>query len=299
MIKVAIVGYGNIGRAVYEALEAAPDMEIPGVVIRDRSKAGEKGVPRGLAVAEDIAALGAVDVAMLCVPSRSVPDVAESLLTRGIHTVDSYDIHKEEMLALYNKLDQAGKKYNAVAVIGAGWDPGIDTMMRGIFEFSAPRGITYTNFGPGMSMGHTVAVKSIAGVRKALSVTIPTGAGVHRRMVYIEVEAGHDFGAICAGIKNDPYFVHDETHVMQVEDVAALQDVGHGVRMERKGVAGQSDNQLFSFDMRINGPAVTAQVMVAAARASVRQQPGCYTLLDIPVAYMLPGKREDLVRRLV
>lgn len=299
MVKTVIVGYGNIGKAAYEALEAAPDMEIAGVVLRDGTKARDKGVPAGLRVAENITELGKVDVALLCMPSRSVPAEAEKLLKKGINTIDSYDIHGDILLALYKQLDEVGKKHNSVAVIGAGWDPGINTLMRGIFELTAPKGVTYTNYGPGMSMGHTVAVKAVEGVKKALSVTIPTGAGVHRRMVYVEIEAGYDFSSIREKVKNDPYFIKDETHVTQVDDVAALLDVGHGVRMERKGVAGMTDNQLLSYDMRINGPAVTAQVMVAAARASMKRQPGCYTLLDIPVADTLAGPRDDLIRRLV
>jgi len=304
MIRAAIVGYGNIGRAVLDAIETAPDIECAGVVLRDITKRNEKGVPAEITVAEDIGDLGKVDVALLCIPTLTVPDANEkngaiNLLARGIHTVDSFDKHGDAMLALRTQLDAAGKAHNSVAVIGAGWDPGIDSMIRGIFEFSAPRGVTYTNFGPGMSMGHTVAAKGIAGVRNALSVTIPLGTGLHRRMVYVELEAGFDFTTVAAAIKADDYFVNDDTRVMQVEDVTALQDVGHGVSMVRKGASGRTDNQQFTFDMRINNPALTAQIMVAAARAACKQTPGCYTMLDIPVGHFLHGDADALTRRLV
>ena len=93
-------------------------------------------------------------------------------------------------------------------------------------EAIVPKGITYTNFGPGMSMGHTVAVKAIAGVRKALSMTIPTGTGIHRRMVYIELEPGYKAEEVIQAIKSDAYFVHDETHVTVVDDVDQLIDMG-------------------------------------------------------------------------
>jgi len=83
-----------------------------------------------------------------------------------------------------------------VSVISAGWDPGSDSVIRTLLETLAPRGITYTNFGPGMSMGHTVAVKAIAGVRAALFMTIPAGTGVHCRMVYIELQEGYDFQSV-------------------------------------------------------------------------------------------------------
>ena len=141
-----------------------------------------------------------------------------------------------------------------------------------------------------------MAVKAFEGVKAALSMTIPTGTGVHRRMVYVELHEGFDYASVAEAIKKDDYFAHDETHVFQVEDVEALKDMGHGVLMERKGVSGKTQNQLFSFDMRINNPALTAQVLVSAARASLKQQPGAYTLVEIPVIDLLPGDKEEWIR---
>ena len=183
-------------------------------------------------------------------------------------------------------------------MIASGWDPGSDSVVRTLMEAIVPRGITYTNFGPGMSMGHTVAVKAIAGVKCALSMTIPTGTGIHRRMVYIELEKGYQAPDVIAAIKADEYFAHDETHVTVVEDVDALIDMGHGVEMTRKGVSGKTQNQLLSFNMKINNPALTAQILVAVARASMRQSPGCYTLQEIPVIDLLPGEREQWIGKL-
>ena len=126
----------------------------------------------------------------------------------GIHTVDSFDIHTG-ITALRRTLDAEAKKHNTVSIISAGWDPGSDSIVRTMLEAIAPKGITYTNFGPGMSMGHTVAVKAIEGVKAALSMTIPTGTGIHRRMVYIELKDGYEFDKVAAAIKADPYFVND------------------------------------------------------------------------------------------
>ena len=156
-----------------------------------------------------------------------------------------------------------------------------------------------TNFGPGMSMGHTVAVKAIEGVKAALSMTIPVGTGIHRRMVYIELEEGYDYAPVAAAIKADPYFVNDETHVVKVDSVDQLLDMGHGVNLTRKGVSGTTQNQLFEFNMKINNPALTAQVLVACARAAMRQQPGCYTMIEIPLVDLLPGDREQHIAHLV
>jgi diaminopimelate dehydrogenase len=272
-------------------------MELAGVV---RRNSGGPQAPElaNVKVVTDIRELTGVTGALLCTPTRSVPEYADQILRLGIHTVDSYDIHGE-LADLRRNLDATAKQAGAVSVISAGWDPGTDSMLRGMLEFMAPRGITHTNFGPGMSMGHTVAVKAVAGVRKALSVTIPAGMGIHKRAVYIELEPGAQFAQVEQAIKNDPYFVKDETRVIAVDDVDQLIDMGHGVLMERKAGSGATENQLFKFDMRINNPALTAQVMVASLRAAHRQQPGCYTMIEIPVIDYLPGDRDALVRRLV
>ena len=117
--------------------------------------------------------------------------------------------------------------------------------------------------------------------------------------VYIEVEDGYDFKQVSAAIKADDYFAHDETHVMQVECVDNLLDMGHGVNLVRKGVSGKTQNQLIEFDMKINNPALTAQILVSVARASLKQQPGAYTMIELPIIDMLYGERENLIRRLV
>ena len=295
-IRAAIVGYGNIGHFVLDALQVAPDFEIAGIVRRRVSE-----VPMELSaypVVSSLDELKDVDVAILCTPTREVEHFAIKALEKGIRTVDSFDIHTE-ISGLHKRLGEVAKKHGKVSVISAGWDPGSDSVVRTLLEAIAPKGITYTNFGPGMSMGHTVAVKAIEGVKAALSMTIPTGTGIHRRMVYIELNDGYEFDKVAAAIKADPYFVNDETHVKLVPSVDALLDMGHGVNLTRKGVSGKTQNQLFEFNMRINNPALTAQVLVCVARAAMRQQPGCYTMVEIPVIDLLPGDREEWIAHLV
>ena len=294
-IKAAVVGYGNIGRYAVEALEAAPDFELVGVVRRDATQVPPELRP--YPVVSSIGELGEVDVALLCTPTRLVEQTALGILAQGIRTVDSFDIHTD-ILALRRTLGEAARQHDTVSVIASGWDPGSDSVVRTLMEAIVPRGITYTNFGPGMSMGHTVAVKAIAGVKRALSMTIPAGTGIHRRMVYIELEEGYQAPEVIAAIKADDYFAHDETHVTVVDDVDQLIDMGHGVHMTRKGVSGQTQNQLLEFNMKINNPALTAQILVAVARASMRQRPGCYTMQEIPVIDLLPGDRERWIGKL-
>ena len=295
-IRAAIVGYGNIGKYVLEALEAAPDFEVAGIIRRNPNDIPDE--LKAYTVTDSITKLDKVDVAVLATPTRSVEEHAKEILALGINTVDSFDIHGG-IVDLRRSLDAVAKAHNTVAVISAGWDPGSDSVVRTLLEAIAPKGITYTNFGPGMSMGHTVAVKAIEGVKAALSMTIPTGTGIHRRMVYIELNDGYEFNKVAAAIKADPYFVNDETHVKLVPSVDALLDMGHGVNLTRKGVSGKTQNQLFEFNMRINNPALTAQVLVCVARAAMRQQPGCYTMVEIPVIDLLPGDREEWIAHLV
>lgn len=295
-IRAAIVGYGNIGKYVLEALQTAPDFEIAGIVRRDASiKPAELS---GYEITDDITHLKDVHVAILATPTRRVESYAKQYLAMGIHTVDSFDIHTK-IVDLRRELNKVAKANNTVAVIAAGWDPGSDSVVRTLMQAMAPKGISYTNFGPGMSMGHTVAVKAVEGVKSALSMTIPLGTGIHRRMVYIEVKEGYSFEEVAQNIKNDAYFINDETHVMQVESVDELLDMGHGVSMTRKGVSGKTQNQLFEFTMKINNPALTAQILVAVARASFKQQPGAYTMPEIPVIDLLYGDKEELIKHLV
>lgn len=296
-IRAAIVGYGNIGKFTLEALLESPDFEVAGIVRRQGAE-NRPAELAGYAVVKDIKELENVDVAILATPTRSVEKYAKEILALGINTVDSFDIHTQ-IVPLRRSLDEAAKAGKAVSVISAGWDPGSDSVVRTLMQSLAPKGTSYTNFGPGRSMGHSVAVKAIAGVKDALSVTIPLGTGIHRRMVYVELEEGADLKKVAADIKADPYFVNDETHVMQVASVDEVNDMGHGVNLVRKGVSGRTHNQLLEFNMKINNPALTAQVLVNVARASMKQQPGCYTMIELPVIDMLPGDREELIAHLV
>jgi diaminopimelate dehydrogenase len=168
-IRVAVVGFGHVSQEAVQAVQNSPDMELAGVVLRNPEKARIlKGERPELEVVTDIERLGEVRVAILGIASRAVPEVAPGYLAKGINTVDSFDIHGKPVMELRASLGEAARAGNAVAVISAGWDPGTDSVVRAIMEAIAPRGITYTNFGPGMSMGHTVAIKALEGVDDAL-----------------------------------------------------------------------------------------------------------------------------------
>ncbi|MEW6524178.1 MAG: diaminopimelate dehydrogenase [Bacillota bacterium] len=293
--KVAIVGLGNVGHAAVELVHRAPDMELSGVVRRRLT--GDE--PRGIRFVTSISDLQPVHVALLCIPTRQVPQTAAELLAAGINTVDSFDLHGQELLRLRADLNQVAVTNQTVAVLGAGWDPGSDSVVRALFEAIAPQGVTYTNFGPGMSMGHSVAVKALPGVVDAVSMTLPMGLGKHKRDVYVQLEDGAELAEVAARIKQDPYFAKDETRVIQVHDVADVYNTGHGVHLERFGATGSAQNQRLKLNMTLTNPATTAQLMVVCARAAVRLSPGAYTMLEVPIIDLLPGSREHIIERLV
>ena len=304
-IKAAVMGLGNIGRYAIEALEIQPDFTCVGVIRRKESLGkdvyGLRGVPEYASLADLEAVSGKPDVVLLCAPSRKIPEVAGELLGKGYNTVDSFDIH-DRIVETIGQLEAQAVKGKAVAVTAAGWDPGTDSVLRALFEAMVPRGTTFTNFGRGRSMGHSVAARAIKGVADAVSITIPVGGGRHSRLVYVVLEEGENLADVTARIKADDYFAHDPLDVRQCrdrEELAFVADQSHGVLMERTGASGMTDNQILKFDMRINNPALTAQVLVSCARATTRLQAGCHTLIEVPPIAMLRGERMDIISRMV
>ena len=298
--RVAVVGLGNVGRGAAEALAVSPDFELAGVV-RRRAEPGARVVgPNWEAPAVTrMDQLEEVRAALMCGPTRELEPTEHALLRSGISVVDTYDIHGEPLWRHKQSLAASAAEGQATAVIAAGWDPGIDSVIRALLEIIAPTGITYTNFGPGMSMGHSVAVRAIPGVADAVSVTLPAGYGRHRRAVYVELDGSRPFADVASDIRCDPYFVRDETDVFEVHSASQAADPGHGVVIDRKGIAGRTGNQLLRWEMRITNPAVTGQIMVGALRAGLKKVPGAYTMIELAAADMLPGTLEDFVKRMV
>lgn len=304
-LKVIVHGLGNIGRHALACIEKASDMECTGVIRRPESIGKNKSEPHGAAEYPDLQSLikakGKPDGVILAAPSRSVPKLLGDYLAAGLHTVDSFDIH-DEISTLVNDIDRIAKAHGKAAICAAGWDPGTDSVLRALFEAMAPVGTTFTNFGRGRSMGHSVAARAIEGVADATSITIPMGGGRHARLVYVVLKSDANLKDVEARIKADRYFSHDPLEVKAVGDSAELAmvaDNSHGVLMERIGASGNASNQRLTFDMRIDNPALTAQVMVSCLRACTRMPAGCHTLIDIPPVAYLPGDRMGHITRLV
>ncbi|MBR5872026.1 MAG: diaminopimelate dehydrogenase, partial [Oscillospiraceae bacterium] len=217
MRKIAIIGAGNVGVSAAKALFESCDMELCGFVRKNiKPVEGFEEIP----VAESVFDLPKKpDGAIICVPSRFVDPIETELLINGIHTVDCFDIH-EELLPLRKNLNAAAKMGNVSAIIGAGWDPGLDSVIRTLMVLPFSKGKTYTNFGPGMSMGHSAAAKSIDGIADAVSITIPLGNGNHRRKIYAVLKKNADKQAVEHAIITDGYFEHDECSVEFPNDIS-------------------------------------------------------------------------------
>ena len=304
----AVLGLGNIGRACVEALDLMPDFRCLGVVRRAESLGKTPHELRGVPEFADLDALIAVsgrpDVVLVASPSRQAPEQARGLLRRGLCSVDSFDMH-DQIPAVLHKLDAEARTHQAVAVVAAGWDPGSDSVLRALFEAMVPVGTSFTNFGRGRSMGHSAAVRAIANVADAVAVTIPLGGGRHARLVHVVLAPGASLEEVTAAIKADAYFAHDPLEVRAVSqaELPFVADASHGVLLERTGASGNTANQRLCFDMRIDNPALTAQIMVSCARATVRlhrqERHGAYTMIDLPPVFLLPGDRMDNIARLV
>ena len=175
------------------------------------------------------------------------------------------------------RLDSSAKKGNSACVTGAGWDPGLDSIIRTLMLSAFPEGKIYTNFGPGMSMGHSTAAKSKEGVLDAVSLTLPAGKGKHIRKIYAVLEENADKKAVEHAILSDGYFEHDECSLEFVKDISPFFNTEHGVLLENI-----FEKQKMDFCMKIDNPTLTGNILVSAMRAAFFQKPGAYLMPEIP-----------------
>ena len=288
MKKIAAIGAGNIGRAVAKAIELSPDMEFCGFVRRElKSVKGFENAPLAKS-AFDLPEKP--DGAIICLPSVLVEKAEKEILEAGIFSVDAFDIH-EEIAALRQRLLKSAKMGNVSCVVGAGWDPGLDSVIRTLMYASFPRGITYTDFGPGMSMGHSAAARMVDGVEDAVSFTLPLGYGRHLRKIYAVLKPGTDKHEAEHKICCNKYFEHDECSVEFVDSAEEFFIAGHSGKISRFGEYGSR----LSFSVSGDNPAMTAQLLVSAMRAAFLQKPGAYFMPEIPPCDFCAGGWEKWV----
>lgn len=324
MIKVGIVGYGNLGRGVCYAVEKAQDLECVGIFTR---RAPEKLNPvvnfPVYSINDLLKFKGQIDVLLLCGGSATdLPETTANLL-KDFNTVDSFDTHAK-IPEYFAKLDKVAKENGTLSAISIGWDPGLFSIMRMLLGAVLPEGNDYTFWGKGVSQGHSDALRRIEGVKNAIQYTIPkeqalnavrSGANPelstrekHLRECFVAVEEGADKEKIKTQIKTMPnYFADYDTIVNFVseEEVSEMQKkLSHGGFVFRSGKTTQDNSHLVEFSLKLDSnPEFTGSVLTAYARAvaklSKEGKTGCLTVFDIPLSYLSPNSNEFLREKLL
>ena len=321
-IRIAIAGYGNLGRGVECAIRQNPDMELKAVFTR-RDPASlsirTPGVPvYPMEKAAEMA--GEIDVMILCGGSATDLPVQTPAMAAHFNVVDSFDTHAK-IPEHFAAVDQAAKAAGKVAVISAGWDPGMFSLNRLYANAILPDGKDYTFWGKGVSQGHSDAIRRIEGVQDARQYTIPVESAVvavragknpelttrekHTRLCYVVAKEGADKARIENEIKTMPnYFADYDTTVHFISQEEMQRDhsgLPHGgcvIRSGRTGWEGEH-HHVIEYSLKLDSnPEFTSSVLVACARAAVRMQQegqsGCKTLFDIAPAYLSAQSGEEL-----
>lgn len=279
--RIAIVGYGRLGRRCIDAIAADADAELAGVVRRAGRAAAITGL-EDVPVVESIADLNRVDAALVCVPTGQALGACVELLQLGVAVVECATLHGEAFAGHLAEIHRIASRERVPAVVGAGWDPGALSLTRSLFALLTPSGHTEVSWRPGVSLHHTTVAGAIDGVRRALATEHATASGSPGRIVYVELEPGADADAVVTAIQSDPLYVDAETVVVPVADVATLEEQGHGVLLERRGTAAAVAHQLLLLEGRYDEAALAATVMVAASRALDGFDHGARSLFDLP-----------------
>lgn len=318
-MKIAIVGYGNLGRGVEAALTAAPDMQPVGIFTR-RDPASVQSV-LGLPVYHVDALDGMadeIDVVINCGGSatdlpRSTPALAEKF-----HVVDSFDTHAK-ILEHRKAVDTAARKGGKVAVISVGWDPGMFSLTRLYAQSILSEGKSYTFWGTGVSQGHSDAIRRIEGVADARQYTVPikaamqrvksgelpalTASDMHERVCYVAIKEGADASEIEQKIVTMPdYFAPYKTtvHFVSLEELHREHGgLPHGGTVIHAGKAATGSAHTIEYTLNLeSNPDFTGSILVAFARAAYRMgqsgEVGCKTAFDIPPILLSPQDAEEL-----
>ncbi len=325
-MRLAIYGYGNIGRGVECAIRQNPDMELTGVFTRREPASVRTLTGAPVYPAADIDAhAGAIDVLILCGGSATDLPVMTPALAARFNVIDSFDTHAR-IPEHFAEVDAAAKRGGHIALISGGWDPGMFSLARLYGSVILPEGRDYTFWGRGVSQGHSDAIRRIAGVRDARQYTVPVPEALaavrsgsdpelttrqkHRRECYVVAEEGADRARIEREICTMPnYFADYDTTVTFItqeemdRDHAALPHGGSVIRTGATGLSGEHRHTI-EYSLRLDSnPEFTAGVLVALARAAgrlhARGQTGCRTIFDIAPADLSPLPGEALRAQLL
>ncbi|MBO5424889.1 MAG: diaminopimelate dehydrogenase [Lachnospiraceae bacterium] len=321
-IKVGIMGYGNLGRGIECALKQNDDMELVAVFTR-RDPSTVNILTEGVkvySVDEAVAMKDTIDVLILC--GGSATDLPEQTkeYAKYFNVIDSFDTHAR-IPEHFANVDEVAKANGNIAIISAGWDPGMFSLNRLYASAVLPQGKDYTFWGKGVSQGHSDAIRRIEGVADAKQYTVPVDTALeavrsgsnpdlttrekHTRECFVVAEEGADLAKIEAEIKNMPnYFADYDTTVtfITAEELKANHSgIPHGGFVIRSGNTGwnEENKHIIEYSLKLDSnPEFTASVIVAYARAAYRMKQegatGCKTVFDIAPAYMSALSGEEL-----
>lgn len=325
-MKIAIYGYGNLARGVEAAVKYNPDTELVGVFTRraPESVKTNTGVP--VWHTDDIKAhADDFDVLVICAGSATDLPVMTPALAADFNVVDSFDTHAS-ISEHFERTDSAARAGGRVALISAGWDPGLFSIARLYSGISLPEGKDYTFWGRGISQGHSDAIRRIEGVADARQYTVPIPEAIgavrsgdcpelstrekHKRECYVVLKDGADPERVRREIVEMPNYFADYdttvTFISQDELRECHSGMPHGGSVIRNGKTGLSgeNTHTVEFSLRLDSnPEFTGSVLLAYARAVhkayLRGESGCKTVLDVPPADLSPLSADELRRKLI
>jgi diaminopimelate dehydrogenase len=289
--RCAVIGFGKLGRACARAILDDDQLLLAGIVRRPHMVSQQlPALFEHTPTVAHISELESIDVALICVPAGHVLGIAHDLMQRRIPVAECAILHGEAYEQHKDELDRYAKHFKVAAIVGAGWDPGALSLFRNCFALLTPKGHTEVTRRPGVSLHHTTINEAIPGVKDALETTTHTGQ--KQRYVYVELEQWADHQQIEAAIKNDPLYLDEDTLVFPVDSVTTLEDEGHGLVMERRGIAAGIGHQLFLLEARYSATALAAEMMCAAARATATCRHRAYSLCNLPLAALWGDLRQ-------
>ena len=327
MIKIGIVGYGNLGRGVECALKQNPDMALCAVFTRRKPETLEILTPNVPVVHMDdiLSWKERLDVLILCGGSATDLPTQTPELAKHFCVIDSFDTHAK-IPQHFAAVDAAAKEGGKLAVISVGWDPGLFSVNRLYAAAILPEGKDYTFWGRGVSQGHSDAVRRLPGVADCRQYTIPvenalervrkgenpqlTTREKHTRYCYVVAEEGADKAAIEQAIVTMPnYFADYDTTVEFITAEEMARDhsgLPHGGSVIRSGVTGWNGESRQTIEYKLtldSNPQFTASVLVALARAASRMaargETGCRSIFDVAPADLSLMTREELLAKLL
>lgn len=323
-IRIAICGYGNLGRGIENEIKNSKDMELVAVFTRrDPSTLTTRSKIPVISVKDMSKWVDKVDVMIMC--GGSATDLPEQVpeAAKLFNTVDSFDTHAR-IPEYFENVNKSALENSKTSVISSGWDPGMFSIMRTYADAILPQGKSYTFWGKGVSQGHSDAIRRVKGVKNAIQYTIPiekamervrngeepelTTGEKHLRECFVVAEEGADKEEIEQSIKTMPnYFdeYHTQVHFITEEELLKNHSkMGHGGFVIHSGKTGDNNKHIIEYSLKLDSnPEFTSSVLLAVARATYRlnqsKQYGAKTMLDIPPSMLSQRTPEELRKELL